>query len=192
MKKAALLVLAVAALSPLVAGARHVDVTDGNDTKGRFDIRRVEMGSGPPYKWRTKMWNRWTLKQAWDAGFVLLYLDTFGGERADYYALIRSTGRKVRAVLYRDRERKDDYPVRRLSASRPSRKGVSVTVPFGDLRRRRSRIFGWRVQTLWTGNKCRRVCFDRAPNRVDVTEPGPQSTPTIPPPVPTETPTPMS
>ncbi len=182
MKKVALAALASAALLPLVVSARHVDVTDGNDTKGRFDIKRVETRGGSPYRWRITTWNKWTIKQAWDAGFVLVYLDMFGSDRADYYALVRSNGHELRAALYRDPARKNDYRVRdRLDVAHPSPKVVRVTVPFGDLRRRDSRLFRWRVQTLWTGDECRRVCFDRAPNRTDVAEPGPESSPTIPP-----------
>ncbi len=185
MKKLALAALATATLVPLAASASHVDVRDANDVKGRFDVRLVQMGNDVPRKWRVKMWSKWTAKQVWDSGFVLVYLDTFGSERADYYALLRSNGKRMVATLHRDRQTKSDYRMKNLKVSRPSGAVVTVTVPFGDLQRRASGLYRWRVQSLWSGPKCRRICFDRAPNDQDVTEPGPRPTATIPPPPPT-------
>ena len=188
MKKLALVALAAAALSPLVATARHTAVHDPNDTKGTFDVQRAEMARGQTNKWKIKTFAGWSTVEVWDRGFVLIYLDTFGTRRADYYALVRSNGREMVGTLYRDRSNKNDYRIRGLGVSHKRRDVVKVTLGFQGLRRRASRVYRWYSETLWSGDKCRRICFDRAPNNGSVVEPAPDVTPTVPTPTPTVTP----
>ena len=187
-KRFLLVALVASIVLPLVASAHHADVRDRNDTDGRFDIRLVKLNGKHPRTWRIQTWQVWSATRAWDAGFMLVYVDTFGTDRPDYYALVRSYGRGMVAHLYRDHERKRDRRISQTRVTRPNRKAVKVAIPFGQLRRRSSRIFRWYAQTLWTGSTCRRVCFDRAPDRGDVTEPG-ATTPSVPPtPIPTPSP----
>jgi hypothetical protein len=182
--------LALAAtLIPMFATARHADVRDPNDVKGLLDVRRVEMVAGKA-RWKVTSWRGWKTAELWDAGNVLVYVDSFGSSRADYYVLVSSNGRKMTGVLYRDRQRKDDRRIRSVRVRHPNATSVNATIPMGKLRRRGSGIYGWFVLTLFSGPDCRQVCFDRAPNSGSVTEPGPRPTPTLPTPTPTVTPTP--
>lgn len=187
-KKPALVASGVAVLLPLLAFARHVDVRDANDTRGPLDIERVELAKVRPPKWRVDTYIRWNVREIWDRGFVLVYIDTFGSDRADYYALVRSNGSKLVGSLYRDRERKDDFKVRAIRARHPQRRTITAVVPLGQLRRRDSRSFQWYTLTMFSGDRCKRVCLDRAPDRGAILEPGPAPSPTLPTPTPTFTP----
>lgn len=183
--------LVAALLTSLLASARHVDVRDPNDTRGALDIKRVAMADGRTAKWRIRTWQSWKVAELWDAGFFLVYLDTFGGSRADYYALVRAAGREMVGALYRDREGKRDIKIRSLRARHPAPRLVDVSVPMGKVRRRGSRVFRWYTLTLFSNKRCKRFCFDRAPNNGWISEPGPAPSPTVPPPTPTlPTPTP--
>ncbi|MBW3594238.1 MAG: hypothetical protein KY391_01565 [Actinobacteria bacterium] len=184
-KKVAVIALVLAVLTPLLAFARHAPVRDPNDTRGRLDIKRAEMVTARTAKWKLTTWSPWTPKQLWDRGFILIYVDTFGSRRADYYALVRSNGRRMVGSLYRDRARKKDVWVRSLRTRHPRGKIVIVAIPLQKLRRRDSKLFSWHTLTMISGRHCRRFCFDRAPDDGSVTEPGPAPSPTLPPPTPT-------
>jgi hypothetical protein len=185
-------VVSVAALVPLLATARHAALRDANDTKGVLDIRRVEMTKGA--RWKVTSWIRWKTEDVWDRGFTFVYLDTFGGSRADYYVLVSSNGRKLTGVLHRDPPRGDDRRIRTVRTRHPNGKVVNVAVPLNRLRRRDGGVFRWYVLTMISGDNCRRFCFDRAPDSGTVAEPGPRPTPTVPTPTvtPTLTPTPTA
>ena len=186
----ATVVVSVAVLVPFLATARHVSVRDANDTKGLLDIRRVEMPKGG--HWKVTSWVRWKTETLWDRGFTFVYLDTFGGSRADYYVLVSSNGRKLTGVLHRDPERGNDRRIRAVRARHPSAKVVTVAIPMDRLRRRDTGLFRWYVLTTMSGDNCRRVCFDRAPDSGSIAEPGPGPTPTVPTPTVTVTPTPTT
>ena len=179
-------VVSVSVAIPLIAAARHTAVRDPNDARGVLDIRRAEMvGSS---RWKVTSRAGWSVKELWDRGFTLVYVDSFGSSRADYYVNVRSDGKKLRAALYRDPRGGKDRKLRSVRVRHPNKSAVDVSVPMNRLRRRDSRIFGWYVLTLFSGPSCRRVCLDRAPDRGNVTEPGPQPTPTLPTPTPTPSP----
>lgn len=195
-KKLAAITVASLLVMPLLASARHVDVRDGNDTRGLLDMKRVEMTKSKSPKWKIRTWRSWSVAKLWDRGFILVYLDTFGNDAADYYALAASDGRRLVGSLYRDRTTKSDFKVRSLRARHPNGKVANVTVPMNKLRRRKSKLYRWYALTMFSGNRCKRVCFDRAPNEGWVSEPVPApapepvptETPTIPPPTPTPSP----
>jgi hypothetical protein len=156
---------------PGLVNAHHLDVRDGNDVDGVLDIRRVAIYGHPP-TWSIVTRGRWRARSIWDRGFMLVAFNTFGSARYDYYALIRSTGRRLRADLYRDRARKRDYKVSSLKTWRPDRRSVKVRVPldkmsFGSKRS----YYRWFAQSLLTGPDCRRTCIDLAPDRSGVREP---------------------
>ena len=157
----ALLAAALVALSSLPALALQVR-RDARDTRGPLDVRVVEVRHRRAPVWRTRTYSRWSKDRVEDRGFVLVYLDTYGDRHFDYYALVRSTGSAMDADLYRNRSRKRDYALSDLRAGHPNRKTARVTVPLTKVRKS-GRTYRWRVQTLWTGRRCRRVCFDRAP-----------------------------
>ena len=171
---------------PMFATARHAVVRDPNDTRGALDVRRVEMVSGN--RWKVTTWRGWGTRALWDRGHFLIYVDTFGGIRADYYVLVSSNGKEMTAVLYRDRDGGKDRRIRSVRVRHPSRKVVSATVPLRKLARRGSGVYQWYVLSLFSSNRCRRVCFDRAPNSGTIIEPGPTPTPTPTLPTPTTTP----
>jgi hypothetical protein len=158
------------ALSGL-ASAHHVDVTDPDDVDGVLDLRRVSLYGKPPV-WSLKTRRPWRARTIWDRGFLLVALDTFGSARYDYYALIRSDGRRLRAALWRDRSRKKDYRVTWLKTWRPDRRRVKVRLPLRTMTfGKRRRFYRWYSQTLLTGPDCRRTCIDVAPDRSGVREP---------------------
>jgi hypothetical protein len=158
------LVLALlAAGSP--AAANHTDQTDANDTRGVLDVAAVfHRHDAVPPSWEIVTFARWTPGSIWDAGYLLVWIDTLGDEDPDYYALVRSTGRGVAGSLWRDRRRKDAF-AGRLRTNRANQRSVRVAVPFrkmeiGDHRT----IYRWSVQTILTGGPCSRPCFDLVPD----------------------------
>jgi hypothetical protein len=138
----------------------------------------------------------WDKERIRDRGYFLVFFDSRGEARFDYYALLRSDGDRVRGALFRDRKVKADYQVASLDAWKPREKKVVVRVPLGKLRLGNKRIFyRWYAETLMTGDNCRQVCIDRVPDEGAIKEllvkPTPEPTPTPDPtPAPSLTPTP--
>jgi hypothetical protein len=163
--------LLVVLLSSAPVLAAESPVEDRNDTRGALDVRRVtKIGTTRP-RWRIVTWTRWSAARMFDRGYALVLLDTFGTPREDYYALVRSDGSRMRGALYRDRAKRRDRRVAYVRAWRVDRRSLSVRVPLGRLflaKRRKS--YFWRVESLMTGPGCRRVCFDRAPQKGRVEE----------------------
>jgi hypothetical protein len=179
-----------AVLLPLAQGSVQVGSRDPNDTRGVLDVRRIDGGRRMRAVFRVRTYSRWSPRRIQDHGFVLIFLDTIPGRRFDYYVLARSKGREMVAVLYRDLTSKRDRRMRSVPVWRPDRRSVSVRVRLAKLRWPRKRDnYRWFAQTLYTSDKCRRVCFDVAPNGppLVVARPGAEPTPT---PTPTVTPTP--
>ncbi|MGH2735908.1 MAG: hypothetical protein ACRDKZ_10035 [Actinomycetota bacterium] len=180
-------VLIALALAPWIANARHVDPRDGNDTRGTLDVRKVKSwGPGSKPGFRIITFRRWTAEQIWDYGQAIVNLDTFGKNRPDYYVVVRSSGSGMKGTLWRDRKSKSDRRVAKVGVWRPDRRSINMQIPMSKLRRGKSRVFfAWYVQTLFQSNSCRRVCFDRAPNKGRIKDPNGRPTPK-----PTDTPTP--
>ena len=159
----ALVLALLAAGSP--AAANHTDQTDANDTRGVLDVAAVfHRHDAVPPSWEIVTFARWTPGSIWDAGYLLVWIDTLGDEDPDYYALVRSTGRGVAGSLWRDRRGKDAFAAR-LRTNRANQRSVRVAVPFrkmevGDHRT----IYRWSVQTILTGGPCSRPCFDLVPD----------------------------
>ena len=179
-KLALAMVVAGVALAPLLALAGHAPVRDADDTAGRLDIRRVAVDDAGRATWTVSTWSRWRAIDIFDAGYVLVHLDTFGTPRFDYYALVRSTGTKLAGSLWRNRASKPDYRMRWLQTRRPDRKTVRVRIPLGRLYFGSRRLhYSWSAQTLYTGDACRQVCFDSAPDGGSVQEPRAVPVPTV-------------
>ena len=173
------IVVGAAILVPIFADAHHIDVTDGNDVRGLLDIRRVKTFGVTKPGFRVITYSRWNKRDIFERGFILVFFDTFGKERSEYYALARSTATRMVASLYRDRRHKRDYEIGSVSAWRPDRRSVTIRVPLRKMNFGSERVFyRWYAETLFTGNRCRRVCFDFAPNNDVVIEPRPGATPT--------------
>jgi hypothetical protein len=177
-------------LVPVLVWAHHVDPRDPNDTRGPLDVRRIDVVRRRTPRFEVITWRGWTARQIWDHGFGLVRLDTFGSSRFDYYALVRSTGTRLRGDLFRDRARRPDRRLFTLRTSKASRRKFRVRIPLRRLRMPRSRaVYRWEVQTLFVGSRCRRTCFDFVPNQGSVRERNPfaTTTTTIPPPPPSTT-----
>ena len=160
-----LVLVAAVVLAVLPAGAHHTDFTDGNDVQGRFDVRSVEHAhDARPRKWLVTMFGKWTARNTWDAGYVILNLDTLDGPQMDYYAVVRSDGRRMRATVHRDRSRGKDPVVAKPRAWKSGR-SVGFEIPWSKLKVAEFRDdYRWSVQTLWVGGACPATCFDFAPN----------------------------
>ena len=179
--------LALGALG-FVASANHVSLEDQNDTRGLLDVRRVQLHGSERPRWKVITWAGWTTAETWDAGYVTVLLDTIGDERPDYYVLAGSAGNRMYGQLWRDRSNKRDRRLGPVKVWRPNRTSVSIRLPLRKLNVGERRAFyRWRIETLFTGDRCRRTCFDLAPNDGYVVQPLGDPTPD---PVPTITITP--
>ena len=172
-------IVIVSMLVPVLVWAHHVDPRDPNDTRGPLDVKRIDVVRRRTPRFEIITWRGWTASQIWDHGFGLVRLDTFGSSRFDYYALVRSTGTRLRGDLFRDRARRPDRRLFALRTSKGSRRSFRVRIPLERLRMPRSRaVYRWEVQTLFVGNRCRRTCFDFVPDQGSVRERNPFATTT--------------
>lgn len=185
------LVCAAALALPLFATASHMDVRDRNDTRGKLDVRRVLVDFTKRPRWTITTWGTWTVERLWDRGYALVQLDTFGTERFDYYAFVRSDGYKLIGTLVRDRSSKPDFTVSSIRAFKSSGTSLSLRFPLKKMRIGNRRLFyRWQVQTIFTAGRCPTSCFDFAPNTGAVSEPVPGVQEPTPTPTVTVTPTP--
>ena len=185
---AALLLLALVSASLAVTSR----LTDPDDVAGVLDVREVKFShpKGEPPSWTVITASRWKVSALWDRGYVFLELDTKGFEPADYYALIRSDGRKLLGELFKvaTKPGKPDPHVANLTVWRKSHDGVSMKVPLKLMEFGRWRTFyRWWIVTSLTGEKCPTTCLDRVPDEGTVQQWRPGMSPT---PSPTATPTP--
>jgi hypothetical protein len=187
---AAASIVGAVALGPFFAGAEQDTHKDPNDTRGRLDVKRVEVAGAKRVRYKVFTFRRWKPAEVRDRGFVVVFFDTLGNSRFDYYVFARSNGNQMKGSLWRDRSRKKDYKVASLKTWRPSAQSVAIRVSIGQMKWPESRDFySWRVQTLFSGGECRSVCFDVVPNNGRIAVPRPGATPTpTPTPTPTETP----
>jgi hypothetical protein len=177
-------IVIVSLLVPVLVWAHHFDPRDPNDTRGPLDVKRVDVFRRRTPRFEIITWRGWTAMRIWDHGFGLVRLDTFGTSRFDYYALVRSTGNRLRGDLFKDRARRPDRRLFALRTSKASRRSFRVRIPLQRLRMPRSRaVYRWEVQTLFVGTRCRRTCFDFVPDQGSVRERNPfaTTTTTIPP-----------
>ena len=173
-----------AVLFPLLAVAERRELPDPNDQKGILDIKMVTRWGGDKPGWKVATFKDWKTRRIYDRGDVIVWLDTRGGERADYFAVVHSdSSGHIRARLYRDFKKKDDKRKGSLNTWRKNRHSVSVKVPLSKLNFDDERIYyAWYVQTMWTSDNCKRVCFDLAPDKgvghIRELRPGHEPTPT--------------
>lgn len=173
--------MAVVAVSvAFVATASHLDVADPNDTRGPLDVRRVESFGATQPSWRIVTFSSWSRAEIFDTGYVTVLFDTRAGPQPDYYVLVGSLGRRLYADLWRDRMSKPDRRVAGVKVWRASNASVSIKLPLDRMVIGSERTFySWSVQTLFTGEHCRRVCFDFVPDEGAIVEPLPVPSPTV-------------
>ena len=181
---AAVLVSLLFAVAALAAGTK---VDDPNDTPGLLDVHEVRIEPGKVPEWTVITYPRWTVRQIWDRGWVLVRLDTFGDPEPDYFAAIRSNGSTLGALLWQDRPTtRPDLKMGHLSVWRNGGHQVSVRIPLARLKIGPKRsVYRWSVMTLFTGPTCRATCFDPVPDTSPAEEPLPSTSPS---PSPSETP----
>ena len=180
-------VVLILALAPsMLVRASHIDLADADDTAGSMDVRTVQtLGSARRPAWRVVTFSKWKIRDIWDRGQILVFLDTFGDGGADYYALVYSAGAQMNASLWRTRDGRRDRRLKELTVWRKDDRSVSVIVSLKELRFEDARpYYRWRVETLWRSNACPRVCFDFIPDDgfmrevLVTTSPSPSLTPT--------------
>lgn len=169
MKRKLVGVLAAALLlAPAPASAIPLkDVSDRNDTHGKFDLRAVNHYKDARNRrvYRMITWGNWSEAEVWDRGYFVVWLDTRWDQRRDYYVLVRSTGRGMRGSLWRDRKTKSDYAIGSLTTYRTTSDDVKVRVRIKtELLARKRTYYRWKAESLWFGGGCPRQCFDRAPD----------------------------
>lgn len=176
---------------PLLAVANHAYVSDPDDTRGKFDVSTVRVDAERPPTWTIRTYPRWSVERVWDAGYAMVFFDTFGDDRYDYYALVRSNGNRMVGSLWRDRPNKPDREIASLAAWHPKPRVLKVRVPLQKMYIGPSRVhYTWRVETIYVTTRCPRSCLDYAPDRGGVRELLPWVTPTeSPTATPTESPT---
>ena len=166
---AAVVLLSAATALGAFSKASRLEIADPKETRNRLDVREVDTGStAQDLVFTVLTWRRWSAPQIRDSGYLLIHLDPRTERR--YYALVRSSGRAMSGVLFRKQAGRDTR-AGRLTVWRSDRKSVSVRIP-----RRRLALpapggqYAWRVQSVTTGQRCKRVCFDWAPDAADVVE----------------------
>ncbi|HWC13903.1 MAG TPA: hypothetical protein VG929_04850 [Actinomycetota bacterium] len=170
--------------------AGHLPVRDADDTRGALDIRRATNTGGSRPRWNVITFEGWKAGRIFDVGYVTILLDTVANERPDYYVLVGSFGNRLYAHLWRDRAHRPDYRVGSVNVWKPNWKSVAVKLPLSRMSiGSRRLVYRWQVETLFTGARCRNVCFDLAPDSQAVAEPLPGLT-QPPSPTPSVTPTP--
>ena len=121
---------------------------------------------------RIRTFARWSVAFARDKGDFVVSLDTRGDPAPEYEALVRSDGRRMRGLLFRDGAK---YPFRALTVRRSSSRSVLVDVPlravsFGPART----SLRWSVVSVWNEGPCAGGCIDRVPDAGSPPEPRPQ------------------
>jgi hypothetical protein len=164
--------LVTVALVTAIAGAHDTDLTDPNDTRGILDVQRVRLAHKPgPPAWTIVTFGEWRTAKIWDRGYLMVLLDTRGEASAEYYLLVRSARTDLLGSLWRIRNVGPDSYLRSLPVQRDSRRSATVQVRLSRLTFGAKRLFyRWWVQTLFTGELCKRTCHDRAPNREPVVQ----------------------
>jgi hypothetical protein len=169
----ALLWLAVPAL------AHHTDQTDPDDTPGAMDLEAVRFDHEGTPTWRFVTFAAWTVRQIWDRGYLMVQLDTTGGPRVDYVAVVRSTGTDLEANLFRLRRNGRQVKVDRLRTHKASSRGAWVSVSLSKLSIGPTRTsYFWSALSSFTGPACHRTCFDAVPDEGVIEQPLPSVSPT--------------
>jgi hypothetical protein len=155
---------AVCAVAPRQAGALS-RVDDPKDSRRPLDIRQVESNADSRgVAFRIQTHGRWRTRSLRDRAYFVVYLDTIATPGDDFYVLARSNGRRLRGALYRKRARGRDRRLSGVRVRRLGRRSIFFGVRLGRVQLVLGRPYLWHAQTLATSRRCKRVCFDHAPN----------------------------
>jgi hypothetical protein len=147
-------------------------VSDPAERHGRLDVLGVVHG-GLSTWWRIRTAASWTTHEMQDRGYFFVWLDTHFDGKPDYHALVRSTGDRMSAELFRETGSQPES-LGSIPVWRPDSHSVALEVPFDRVEFGPARVaFHWYVQTLYTGAGCEQVCFDFVPASGDIPGPAP-------------------
>jgi hypothetical protein len=134
---------------------------DPSDTRGPLDVALIDTGGADnPPAWRIEVRGRLKPMRLWDEGYLVISLDTQGGEEFDAHAVVRWDRRRPIGLLIAEGARSSSGQVR---VGRAGRRGVTVTVPLGEAGLDRERLYyRWSAGSIFTGPGCR-PCFDPVP-----------------------------
>jgi hypothetical protein len=188
----AITVVVVGALLWLAAPAiaHHTDQADPNDTPGTMDLEAVRFDHEGRPTWRFVTFAEWTVRQIWDHGYLIVQLDTKGGPRVDFVAVVRSIGRDLQATLFRLRRDGQEVQIDRLRTEKAASHGAWVSVSLRKLTIGSSRTsYFWSALSSFTGPACGQTCFDSVPDEGRIEQPLPGASPS-PSPSPSASPSP--
>jgi RTX calcium-binding nonapeptide repeat (4 copies) len=133
---------------------------DPNDTPGLMDVKQVRSrGTARPPSWTLVTSANWTVKQAWDRAYAILFADTRGDPRPDFMVLAYSTGGQMTGGLYRLNPDGGETRIGAAAVGKSGPREVTLRLPLGKVALTRP-YFRWSLQTLFTGKGCQTVCFD--------------------------------
>jgi hypothetical protein len=169
--------------------ADHTDQVDRHDTGGKLDLAEVVFDHVGAPTWRMSTFHTWTVRSIWDLGTFVVQLDTRGDAAADFVAVVRSDGRRLRASLFRLRRDGREIEMTTLPTAKTGSRVVTVTVPLRRLSIGANRTsYFWSVLSSFTGGLlCTRSCLDAIPDHGMIEQPLPGV-----PPSPTPSPTPTT
>lgn len=148
---------------PEATGASCVPASSGDpdDTGGVLDVRLVTATLGvSPSVWRIETFGRASKRRLWDEGYFVVSFDSTGDPGYDFHVLVKSSGRRMRALILRDGGR---AVVGRAGGRRPGGRSVIVRVAPERLEIPAERAyFRWSVRSILTGRRCR-PCVDVVP-----------------------------
>jgi hypothetical protein len=121
----------------------------------------------------------WSVRSIWDLGTFVVQLDTRGDAAADFVAVVRSDGRRLRADLFRLRRDGREIEMTTLPTAKAGSRAVTVTVPLRRLSIGPNRTsYFWSVLSSFTGRLlCTRTCLDAIPDEGMIEQPLPGVTP---------------
>jgi hypothetical protein len=136
-------------------------IGDPNDSRGILDIRQVTATLGAsPSTWRIGTFGRASKRRLWDEGYFVVSFDSQGDPGFDLHVLLKSTGRRMRALILREGGRQ---AIGRAGAGRPGGRAVIVRVAPERLEIPPERAyFRWSVRSILTAQRCR-PCVDVVP-----------------------------
>lgn len=146
-------------------------MADPNDTRGIVDVRQVASSLGQsPAAWRIETFGRTSKRRLWDEGYFVVSFDSKGDGAFDFHLVVKSTGRRMRALLLREGGRN---PVGRAGASRPGGRAVIARIAADRLEIPAERAYyRWSVGSIYTGRRCR-PCVDVVPSPAEGAFPQP-------------------
>lgn len=159
-------VLVAVLAGALPASANHTGQNDGNDTRGRLDLRAVRFDHPPgPLEWTFITFQEWSPARLFDRGFLVVELETRGDEAIDHLVVVRSEGRELVGTLFRIRSDGSQVEVARVKAGKGGKRTAWVSFALRKLSIGRSRTsYFWAAASTFTGAACPRTCVDRAPD----------------------------